>query len=185
MAQVALVRLDWDRTAVPLRAARDFFTLHIGPEPAHPFGRKGLALKGAWCQLGNNGPEPAAGMVILDGDVAIDPGDIAAMLAAIIAEPGVIHVAPVKLWPVSTKLPYWTWGHGLHAEGLTQTDHDNPDFFSFCFTYLPRAVIEACIKAGMDRWAFPHVDEQAQVQAGKLGIPVRVVRSAHPVHLNY
>ncbi len=171
-----MVRLDWDRTAIPLRL-RGFYPLHIAPEPGWPFGRKGLALAGAWRQLGT---PAAAGMLILDGDVAADPLDLAAMLAAIHADPAVIHTAPVRLWPVSTKLDGWVWSHGRGQ--FTQQDVDDPDLFGFSFTYLPRRLIEG---AGLDRLTYPGVDRQVMSVAQKMRIPVRLVRGARPVHLNY
>lgn len=171
-----MVRLDWDRTAIPLRL-RGFYTLHIAPEPGHPFGRKGLALAGAWRQLST---PAAAGMLILDGDVAADPVDLAAMLAAIHREPESVCTAPARLWPVSTKASGWTWSHGRHR--FTQEDVDDPDLFGFCFTYLPRPL---CELPALARLAYPNVDRTVMLAARRMKIPVRVVRGAHVTHLNY
>ena len=179
MPDIVCVRLDWDRTAIPLRLGR-FHDLHVAPEPGWPFGRKGLALAGAWRQLAT---PAAAGMLLLDGDVAADPADRDAMLAAIDAEPEAVHAAPVRLWPVSTHLPRWVWGHGRGGYGTEDTD--DPDTFTFCFTFLPRALISGCLRAGLAEWAYPHVDRNTCEQARALGIPVRVVRDAYPVHLNF
>jgi hypothetical protein len=176
MAEIVQVRIDWDRTAIPLRA-RGFHILHIGPEPGWPFGRKGRALAGAWRQLST---PTADGMLLLDGDVAVDPLDLAAMRAAIDAEPTAVHVAPARLWPVSTGQRAWIWGHGRTR--FSQDDPDDPDVFGFSFTYLPRALIEGC---ALDRWAFPGVDRRVHQRAAALGIPVRVVRGCWPKHLNY
>lgn len=176
-----MVRLDWNRTAVPLRIGRyGFYTLHVDPEPGHPFGRKGLQLARAWATLAKPG---SAGLVILDGDVAVDPQDLAHMLAAIDGEPDCIHVAPVRLWPVSTKLDRWVWGHG--AGRFSRDDPDEPDLFGFSFTYLPAALVRSCIVHGMKTWAYPDVDANTRARARALGLPVRVVRGAAPKHLNY
>jgi hypothetical protein len=180
MEHVVMVRLDWDRTAPPRICPRGFYACHVDPEPGHPFGRKGLQLAAAWDTLA--GPA-VAGMVILDGDVAIDPQDLAAMLAAIELEPGAVHVAPVRLWPASTKQARWVWGHG--RGGFSRDDPDDPDTYGFSFTYLPRRLVEACIRAGLHEWAYPHVDARARQVSQRMGLAVRVVRAASPKHLNY
>ncbi len=180
MEHVVLVRICWDRQSMP-KCPRGFYTLHVDPEPEYPFGRKGLALASAWRQLGT--PE-AAGMVILDGDVAIDLTDHAAMLVAIEKEPGKVHVAPVKLWPASTKLQRWVWGHGK-GRFTNRDDPDDPDMFGFSFTYLPRVLIEAVIAAGMTQWTYPNVDRLTHQTAKEQGIGARTVRGASPKHLNY
>ena len=181
MADILCVRTDWDRTALPLPIASRFFTLHISPEPEHPAGRKGLGLVRMWEQLA--APD-AAGMLILDGDVAIDPEDFAQMLTAVGAAPGAVHTAPVRLWPASTHLKTWVWGHGRgrysnvwYEEGL--------DTFTFCFTYLPRTLTEACIGAGMAEWHYPHVDRNTVRQARQLGLTVNLVQDCSPKHANY
>ena len=177
---VTLVRLNWDRTAIPLREAKRYFNLAISPEPEYPFGRKGLALAAAWRQLGTPG---AAGMLILDGDVAIDPCDTAAMLAAVEGEPRCVHVAPVRLWPASTKRPAWVWGHGRGT--FDRGDPDNPDVWGLSLTFLPRRLIEACVRAGLETWTYPNVDRFIHRECRRLKIPAWVVRDARPVHLNY
>jgi hypothetical protein len=183
MAYAAWIRLDWDHTAIPLREAKRFFTVRVFPEPEYPFGRKGLTLTAAWNRLGANATGPNCdGMVILDGDTAIDPGDFVAMNQAIGAEPTAVHVAPVKLWPASTKQPSWIWGHG--KGNFTQEDTDEPDRYGLSFTYLPRKLIENCIKNGLETWAYPTMDVRIAQQSRKLKLPVRVVRDASPKHLN-
>jgi len=179
MRRVVLVRIDWDRQAIPLRI-RGFYRLAVDPEPGYPLGRKGLQLARAWETLAL---ADTAGMVILDGDVAIDPRDLAAMLAAIELEPGCVHVAPVKLWPASTKLDRWVWGHG--RDHFTRTDTDDPNMFGFSFTYLPARLIRSCLRHGLADWTYPNVDANTRARARALGISVRVVREASPKHLNY
>jgi hypothetical protein len=176
-----MVRLDWDRTALPGICPPGFYTLHIDPEPGHPFGRKGLALDAAWRRLSTRG---CCGLVILDGDVAIDPADRQAMLQAVDRDPHSVHVAPVKLWPASTKQKSWVHGHGAGGQ-FSQKDTDTPDTFGFSFTYLPRKLITACQRAGLAKWAYPDVDRNTRLQAAKLPVPVSVVRAATPKHLNY
>jgi hypothetical protein len=176
---VVLVRLNWDNTAIPLRI-RGFYTIRVDPEPGHPCGRKGLQLAAAWQTLST---PAAAGMVILDGDVAIDPHDLAAMLAAVELDPDVVHVGPVRLWPASTKLDRWIWGHGRGR--FTRDDVDDVDMFGFSFTYLPRRLVLDCIEHGLASWAYPHVDERTRGRCHALRIGVKVLRNASPKHLNY
>lgn len=180
MHSVLLVRLDWDRTAIPLREAKRYYTLRVSPEPEYPFGRKGLGYASAWRQLA--GPV-MAGMLVLDGDVAIDQHDTAAMLVAIDRRPEDIHVGPVKLWPASTKQDRWVHGHGKGSFSH-HNDPDEVDHFGLSFTYLPRRLITACTDAGMDTWTYPHVDAEMRKVARKLRIPGHVVRDASPKHLN-
>jgi hypothetical protein len=181
MPSVILVRVNWDRTAIPLKIASRFYTLHVAPEPGHPFGRRGLGMAGAWRQLA--GPQ-TDGMVFLDGDVAIDPGDLAAMLNAIDREPEHVQVAPVKLWPSSTKLQRWVHGHG-NGGFFHDQDPDQPDYFGLSFTYLPRRLMEDCIRHNMDSWHYPGVDTHIRRRFAALGMSARVVRQASPKHLNY
>lgn len=178
---VILIRLNWDRTALPGLCPPGFYTTHVTPTSEYPRGRKGLVLVNSWRALSD---KDMAGMVILDGDVAIDPVDVGAMLAAIEREPGAVHVAPVRLWPVSTKAAGWVWGHG-RDNTFTQRDVEHPDSFGFGFTYLPRDLICAAIKAGLPKWCYPGVDGKVGGIARENGIPVRVVRGASPKHLNF
>lgn len=178
---VILMRLNWDRTALPGLCPPGFYTTHVTPSDDHPYGRKGLVIASAWRALSDDG---MAGLVILDGDVAIDPADVGAMLAAVEDDPGAVHVAPVRLWPVSTKAAGWVWGHG-RANTFTQRDLEHPDCFGFGFTYLPRELIEASLDAGLEDWGYPGVDARVGDVGRKLKIPVRVVRGASPKHINF
>jgi hypothetical protein len=173
------VRVDWDRTAIPLRIP-NFHVIRLAPEAAYPFGRKGAALAGAWRQLSGGQTD---GMLILDGDVAVDLLDVAAMRAAIHVEPSVVHTAPVRLWPASLHGPSWVWAHWDYDPG--QENIASPRRFSFCFTYLPRALIGACIKGGLEEWTFPHVDRLVSKQAEEGKVPVRVVPDCFPKHLHF
>ena len=181
MPGILCVRIDWDRTAIPLRIASRFYTLHVAPEPAYPFGRKGLAIARTWQQLA--APD-CAGMLVLDGDVVIDPRDWDLMLAAAGKRPGIVHTAPVRLWPVSTHKDGWVWGHG-RGQYSSDDVRDGIDTFTFCFTYLPRALIERCIEAGLDEWQYPAVDRSVVREARAAGLTVNVVRDCQPKHINY
>ena len=180
MARVVEVRVVWHGEALPLCPAV-FRDIHIGPEPGYPFGRKGLALAGAWRQLGDG----ADGMLILDGDVAIDPADLLTMRRAIDAEPGAVHTAPARIWPKSARRPDWTWAHWSEAGPSQQLEVDGVRWFSFCFTYLPRYLLTSLCRSGLAGWQFPCVDGSVSRRAQRLGVPVRVVADCWPVHLHY
>jgi hypothetical protein len=167
-----------------------FHDLHILREPAAPFGRKGLAIAAAWADLADKGPQRTAGLVLLDCDVVIDPWDYSAMCAAINADPGIVHTAPVLIWPKSTKRPRAIWSHktGFPQEEAERDDGPDTDpryRFSNCFTYMPRALVEACVKANMRAWKYPGVDMRMHQLGAKLGVPVHVVRGCTPKHLNW
>lgn len=179
MAELVCLHVNWDRTALPVRLP-DFHELHIGPEPGFPAGRKGLALAGAWRQLSGSTTD---GLLLLDGDVAADVLDLAAMRAAIHSQPGVVHTAPVRLWPKSTNRDGWIWGHW--GDGPSQVSDPRPWRFSFCFTYVPRAVIEQAVADGLDGWAFPWVDREMSCAARAAGVPVHVVPGCTPKHLHF
>lgn len=175
------LRVIWNN-AVPATPFMGFRDLHVMPEPEFPFGRKGLMFCRAWEELGpSNG---ANGMLILDGDVAIDPHDSRAMHQALYAYPECVWVAPVRLWPISHLGREWTWGHGKHGQ-FTQEDIDDPDMFSFSFTFLPAALCEALDESGAKHWTYPQVDLQTWELATSLGIKVRVVRDCQPKHMHW
>lgn len=178
-------RLIWDAHHVwfPLRInSVNMKELHVAPETAHPFGRKGLALAAAWKQLSDDG---TPGMLILDGDVVIDPYDYVMMYNAIMGDPEAVHIAPVRIWPVSKNdLNGWSWAHCLEGR-FSQVMEMNPDFFSFNFTYVPRRVIELAIGDGLKDKQFPHVDQHMSRSARKAGVRMNVVDACRPTHLHY
>ena len=179
MAELVCVRVDWDRTAIPLKLPH-FHTIRLSPEASHPFGRKGAALAGAWRQLSGRNTD---GMVILDGDVAVDLLDVAAMRASVHVKPAAVHIAPVRLWPASTHAQGWHWSHWDDAP--TQDPVDNVRRFSFCFTYLPRDLIGRCIRNGLEQWTFPHVDRMVSLQAQQAKTEIVVVEGCTPKHLHF
>jgi hypothetical protein len=178
--EILCVRVNWDRTARPFPYLRHFYDCHIGPEPGAPFGRKGFVLSNAWRQLASR---QAAGMLILDGDVMVDPGDYSAMLRSVHEAPHIVHVAPVKIWPVSTKRESWIWAHWRTEPGMAL--ELAPRWFSFGFTYLPRMLLVQADRAGFRRWAYPGVDMRMSETAQRCGIHARVVTGCWPKHMNY
>lgn len=169
-----------------------FHLIEVNPEPAHPKGRKGLVLASAWRQMAT---EQDVGMLIVDGDVVIEPTDLNAMIGHVLSDTAAVWTAPTRLWPRSTHLPSWVWGHRKEpppnasaddAIRLWQTDVDDPDWFTFCFTYLPRRLVEAAVADGLKDWHYPYVDLNMHRLAKRVGVPVRVVRGdCHPKHVNF
>jgi hypothetical protein len=89
----------------------------------------------------------------------------------------------VKVWPVSHLGQNWVYGHG---RGLfTQEDIDDPNMFSFSFTYLPRTLIQGMIDAGAEDWYYPVVDLSTWELAKRLGVKVRVARDCQPKHMHW
>lgn len=185
--QYLFVRVLWDAHSIsfPLRMPfANIKEVHVAPEPTHPFGRKGLVLASAWKQATTDRPD-IMGMLILDGDVMIDPHDWFMMRQAIQMEPDAVQIAPVRLWPVSLgDLPGWAWGH-CRDGNFTQEMTEDPDFFAFNFTYIPRRVIELAIAQGLKGWQFPNVDTNVSRVARNAKVPMRVVKDCSPKHMHY
>jgi len=183
LPEFLFIRMVWDRTGWPqprIVGSRPF-DLHYGPEPDYPFGRRGKAMAGAWEQLSTT---DTRGMLVQDGDVLIDPHDFMMMLSAIVTEPGAVHVAPVKIWPASkAELPGWQWAH-WKGHGSQEIEYE-PDFFCFNFTYIPRALIERCIRDGLKTWRFPGVDTRVARACRAANIPIRVVKDCAPKHMHF
>lgn len=189
-AELLCVRIIWDRQVIPLpHKDLGFHQLHVPPEPGRPFGRKGLALQAAWEQITT---PTTAGMLLLDGDVMIDPHDLAVMHKAINSDPARVWTAPVKLWRAAMREAGggWIWSH-MTAFPRDQGQNDDWDEhelfrFSFCFTYLPRRLLEAAVRSGLKTWAYPHCDMRMHQLAARLDIPVQIVRDGcTPKHGNY
>jgi hypothetical protein len=193
MAEVACIRVIWDRqdywpmpvirytTPGPVNHAVKFAPIHFGPETGYPLGRKGAALAGAWKQLGAGG---ADGMLVLDADVAVDPAMVITMMGAIAGDPESVWTAPVRIWPVSTMRERWVWGH-WEKEASQEIDQA-ANWFSFNFTYLPKALIEFVLRGNrLQTWTYPRVDASMARAARDTGIRGRVVEDCFPVHLHW
>jgi hypothetical protein len=74
------------------------------------------------------------------------------------------------------------WGHG--KGDFSRDDPDDPDVYGLSFTFLPRRLIGACVKAGLETWTYPNVDRFIHRESRRLKIRARVVRAASPKHLN-
>lgn len=170
------IRLIWNRQTFPLNIP--IREIYVDPEPDWPFGRKGHVLKRVWDELPNQ-----EGMLILDGDVAIDPDDMAVMKQAIARKNNEVFTAPAKIWPASTGFPMRCWAHGHDMYG---GDSEEPiTRFSFNFTYLPARLMRSAIAGGLGLWTYPDVDRKMSVLAADKGIPVNLVEDCWPKHLNF
>jgi hypothetical protein len=99
-------------------------------------------------------------------------------------------VGAARIWSASkpelatAALDGWSWAHWAKAP-----THDlvteGIEFFSFNYTYLPAALVEAAIKRGLRGKMFPGVDQFVSRVARETRTPVRVVAGASPKHLNY
>jgi len=181
-------RLVWNGRALATPywdAQPGYRDIHILPEPSHPFGRKGLALATAWQALGQG---RARGMIVLDGDVAIDPLDEIAMTAAVESAPDAVHIAPARLFPRSSGRAGWIWAHwgetGEHSDFDPFIRHRAEPItrFSFSYTYLPEFLLR---RTDLARWAFPVVDQLMSKAAVGHDIPRLPVPECHPKHLHY
>lgn len=185
-----LMRLAW-KDQFAGRTHPSFREYSVYPTNEHPNGQKGLLLANAW----NNISKPTSdGLIICDGDVVIDPSDYSQMLGHIVTDREAVWTAPVRLWPIATQFPEWIWAHRKMvntnrpvAEVVRdwQEDIEDPEMFSFCFTYLPRRLMEGAIKTGLKDKIYPGVDWFMWDTAKSLNIPVKVVRGCYPKHLNY
>jgi hypothetical protein len=180
VAQLLKLRMSWmEKTTLPNPGR--FHDCVLQPSPQWPAGQRGLALSRVWELL--HGPM-TAGMLTLDGDVAVDPLQVSMMARAIAADTDSVHVAPVRLWPRSTHVGGWIWGHGRDRY-TSRFQREDLHRFTFSFTYLPRNLIEACIMEGLPEWAYPEVDRKVSRVAEAKGFRVNVVTSCQPVHLNF
>jgi hypothetical protein len=191
MAEVLWTRVVWDHQQGDMPLVRmgnirvRFLTVHVSPEPGWPAGRKGLQIASAWDQF-RKGERRAdtAGMVILDGDVAVDPLHVAQMHDAIVSDPAAVHVAAVKLWPASSLAPAWCYSHWDDG-GPGQNPNAVPKWFGFSFTYLPAALIERCVKDGLKGWTYPNCDACVSQRAQALRLRCVTVPGCFPVHLHW
>lgn len=180
MAELVQARVDWDNSMLPL-PMRGWQRIPVFPEPGWPAGRKGLQLAGAWRQFSTRRTD---GMLLLDGDVVIDPLDLFHMKREIQEQPRLIHTAPAKIWPVGSPYDQWVWAHWAQHPSQ-EIDWDGVKWFSFCFTYLPRRLIESAVKAGLETWTYPVVDSKLSRHARALKIPVNVVAECWPKHAHF
>jgi hypothetical protein len=168
-----------------MRTVPGYRQIDINPSEEYPFGRKGMALSRVWEKARETHTK---GMLLLDGDVAIDPHDHAAMVEFVRRNNVSVCIGPAKIWPISTNFSTWVWAHrknGAFNISEWQEYHEDPDTFSFCYTYLPERVLTACISAGMEEWTYPNVDYNVVKVTQRLNVPIKVVPNCYPKHMNF
>lgn len=183
LRSIVFAQLCWRGECI--REIPQFRRIDILPTNEYPLGRKGHTLVSVWNTCAE---EHTVGMCILDGDVAIDPLDAALMHQAITQYKDDIHLAHVKIWPKSTGLSDWTWAErkwGTNTVEEWQKLRADVDTMSFGFTYIPRRLIEQCIREGMHTWVYPNVDFNVGRVAREMKIKFRIVEGAYPKHVNF
>lgn len=160
-----------------------FRRVNIETSTEYPIGRRGLLLANCWKSLA---VKNTSGMLMMDGDIVIDPCDLDGMFQVMKRWSDDVITAPVRIWPVSTQRPTWSWGHRHSYDNYKhwQENVSDPDMFSLSFTYIPRRLIEASMPDLKD-WVYPHVDVGFGEVAKKEGIPVHVADNCWPKHCNY
>jgi hypothetical protein len=150
----------------------------------YPVGRKGYTLTQCWRTMKDT---HTSGLLILDSDVAIDPNDFSHMYNAMRGDSSAIHIGASLIWPKSTGYSTPVWAHRKFGTEFKEwrTNRTDVDTASFCFTYLPARLLEACISSGMANWTFPSVDMQVFTTARRIGTSFKVVPNCNPKHMNY
>lgn len=184
MATYIFIQLAWEGKVFGDKTPPPFRRVNFYPSTENPLGQKGLLFENLWTSCAR---KESAGMCILDSDVCIDPIDFRAMWNAIIADNKKVHIAPARLWPISTSAPIWYWGHRNRENMSTWQDRNASgiNMFSLCFTYLPRVLWETAIQRGMREWVYPEVDKNLYRVANEIKIPFNIVLDCEPKHMNY
>ena len=122
--------------------------------------------------------------VIVEWDLAVSPEDIRAFENWCEIDPEEVHVAPYRLYPVSTGLPAPVWAHrrvGRASPWITKGDAEC-DLFGFGLVYLPLAVVRRHLDAKLG------VTGDARFSQWHYGAglgPVQVHWDVRPIHLHY
>lgn len=122
--------------------------------------------------------------VIVEWDIAVSAEDKARFEDFCLMTPGKVQVAPYRLYPVSTNLPWPVWAHRLNWKNPPWIVQGEPycDLFGFGLVYLPHAVVGSYLVTD------PGVVSDARFSqwhhAAGLG-PVPVHWDVRAVHLNY
>ena len=156
----------------------------LKPLPDWPQGRKGQATADAWADHRSITP---AGLLVMDNDIAADPGDLAAMLEAVDQRPDAVHVGLVKLWPASTGRPDWIWSHrgGTLGSPIPHRVWLNPiAYFATGFTWLPSRLLDLA-SPQLRECTFPEFDVCLSEVALRHGIRTHSVPACFPKHLHF
>lgn len=132
----------------------------------------------------------AAGMVVLEQDIAVPHECWQELAAAVRHEPHLVHCANYLLYPASTKMNYAVWAHrvagpddrGLFVHGAALAPRRLLKFALGC-TYLPARLLDAALARGFAA-AYPCADDKLADLAIELHTPI-VPLHAVVVHLHY
>lgn len=175
-----MLRMNWEQKS-PLPNPGQFRDIVLHGTPEWPTGQKGLAIGRAWSVLAKDYTE---GLIILDGDVAADPYQIALFGDYITSDPAAVWTAVVKLWAKSTHRATFMYGHGRDGYSR-ERDVKDPNTFTFCLTYMPGNLVELCLKAGLLNKVYPGVDMFCAEVAQQNEIKVKIAEQVEPVHLHW
>lgn len=160
------------------------YLLDVHPRPGFPYGLKGRDFSALWRDLPEARP---AGLLLLDPDVAADPDDLAAMTAAVLEAPQLLHTGAVKLWPVSTGLDDWIWSHRggtLGWPAATQQEDVPIAYVATDMLWAPARLLDLVAEAGSD-WTVFQFDVGLSEIALAHGIEARLVPGCRPKHLHF
>ena len=180
--QIAHAQIEWNHWRIPSVAPDR--VIRVAPEPDAPRGRKAALMAEYWRHIRGSG---VAGVIWQDPDIVADPDDLAAMRRHAETWPGMVHVAVHKLWPASTMLPDWVYGHGVmdgERPVLSQKLSGRADWFALGLTYTPAQLLDLAIPH-MPAWQFGQVDSGLGAVARQHRIPGRAVTAARPKHLHF
>jgi hypothetical protein len=124
-------------------------------------------------------------VLIVEWDIAFSPEALEQMSMYISVEPDRIHVAPFKLYPISTALANWVYCH-RHIDPLWWINRFDPycQMFGLGMTYLPLDIVkqylatkpEGCDDTVFSRWHYENVRHD---------VPVHWSAEPYLLHLHY
>lgn len=154
------------------------------PEPEFPPNHRAQLMSDLWCtDLRSEQP----GVLWLTCDVALDPGDLAAMARSIAWRPADVHTGLVKLWPTSTGRPDWMWSHRtgtIEQPAATQDETAPCVYFTIDCVWTPARLLDAAFPAISGDY-FSQIDLSLSRIAHGLGIVAHLVPGCRPKHLHF
>lgn len=160
------------------------YVIPLWPDPEYPHGRKAQAMSDLWAWLR---AYDTPGICWFDPDVAADPDDLAAMQAAVNADPTVIYTGMIKLWPQSTGRSEWIWSHRggtIGAPTASQDENQPVTYFATGFLWTPAELLDLAFPAHA-RWQWLELDVQLPQLAALNHIAARTVPGCRPKHLHF
>jgi len=90
--------------------------------------------------------------ILIEWDIAYEPDAMNTFIEYCMAEPERIHVAPFRLWPISTALEGPVWVH-RHWEPMWWINRYDPfcQLFGFGFIYLPIDIVKKYLETKPER----------------------------------